>query len=271
MTIYYKDPRTQLWQPERREASHSAPTREQRRNVAVRTTSEQYLFLKEWLTRREELQGRVAQRGRAIRHILATISLVYIALFFSQPGFTLNFGALGFKQEISLLQIGAIAPLIISYLVLHACHLGITRLRLSHECRIVERELQRFGCPTSYGLLGDWKSYCESQKDLKSHFVSMRAMKWVYLLYDAFLSAAVMVSFVVSGVLAFRSYSNVYASNPHTVIIFALLLIFGASASIVAIVALRRCRAELDRFLEKYLAEESGGSALAFEEQRGAA
>lgn len=252
--IYYEDPNTGLWQPERRQGGEP-PESNRRQHATRRTTSEQYAFLRDWLLRREDLQAKVAKRGRTIRHVLAILSLVYVALFFSQPDFVLSLSALGLEQEITLQQLGAVAPLVISYLVLHAAHVGLTRLKIIHECVVIERELQRFGMETSYKLLSDWKQYCNDNRHLKSHFLSIGSLKLIYGLYDLFLTVAVLVSFYVSGVLAFQAYQQAYTTHPHTITIFLGFLSLGATTSVVSILALRYCRKHLDEFLNSYLAE----------------
>ena len=254
-TSYFLHPDLGLYQPDRRVGNVAVDDDDRRPDhETVRTSSEQYAFLRNWLERREELQREVGTSGRRTRHALAIVSLSYIGIYFSQPDFSLSFSWLGVEQAFGLNQLAAVAPLIIAYLVLHMSHLGVTRLKLIHECRVIEQDLQRFGMRTGYGLLGAWYNFCESTQHETKHFVSRISQRTIYGLYDLFLFATVVLAFGISAVMAVESYATIRANQPHTYIAFVVFAGLGAAAAVLSILALRYFRREMEGFLDGYLA-----------------
>lgn len=255
MIIYAMNDRIAEYQPDRRKQNVGPPTsmEDRRKSTPITTTSEQYSFLKDSLVRREALQNNVAKRGRLIRHVLVSITLAFIAIFFAAPDFKISLIKLGIDQELTLLQLSAIAPLIIAYLVLHACHVGVTRLRLIHECKVIEVELERFGCETSYSLFREYGKECQGAKQLYHDLVSTKAFFAVYSLHDFFIFISVFLAFIGATYVAAKAYTSVASENIYAAIGFTAYLVIAILAAIFAVLALRYARIKKDEFLDDYL------------------
>lgn len=238
MEVYYKHPDREIYQPDRRVGNGTASEVEHHRtHREYRTTSQQYDFLSNCLVRRERTQTDVARHTRRIRHALVIVAIFYIAIFFSAPEFKISLTAVGIQQEFTLLQIGAVAPLLIAYLILHACHLSTSRLRLIHECKVLEVELRKFGMPTSYGLLDKWgEAFSRNNATHRFTFAKL-AYYLVYTAGNSFIAAAVVLSFGITVYMAIKSYSTIYGTYPHMAFAFGFFLLLSALAVVMGVAA----------------------------------
>lgn len=253
MALYFFDGIMEEYQPERRQNDAKYQGAERRKNNPTRITTDQYMFLRDTLFRREDLQSNVAKRGRYIRHVLIIVAMTFVAVFFAAPDFKITLNWLGINQEFTLLQFSAIAPLLIAYLILHASHLAATRLRLIHECKAIELELERFGAKTSYSLLRDYRKKCMAKKGLFQDLVSTSSYKAVYSMYDVFLAISVVFVFVGSVYEGLKAYTSIYNQHPHAAIGFMIYLFLSIITSLVAPVAMRYARARKDKFMDEYV------------------
>ena len=256
MDFYYLDPRTELFQPDRRK-SFVMPANERRR-VGHLTGQSQYDFLRDCLLRRESAHDQLGVHERRARHLLVFAATIFVAIVFTGSQLSLRLTH-GITATITNTQVAAAFPLVISYLILFACYLGARRLRLRHECRVIALELERFGCPTSYTVI---HRYYDSTCDPPDSF--WRGMVWpgpyslVFRAHDLFLLATTLVLIVGSVTVAQRILS---ADTGHQWLAWAFTIYMAISglAAFLAPLLLRNVRIRRRAMLDAYEARVRSG------------
>ena len=106
----------------------------------------------------------VTKTARRLRHMIVGLAVAFIAVYFAAPDFKISLARLGLEQEITALQLSALAPVLIAYLVVHTCIVSCNRIRLTHECMLIAHELRRFGCHTNYCVTKRYQQFCKERR-----------------------------------------------------------------------------------------------------------
>lgn len=217
---FYLDPSLDMFQPERRNGTHQRSDAVRRSHATVATSSMQYEFLRDCLLRREQLRQRLKTRERHIRHGLIALVGMFVALVFGASTTTIAFKLFGTEFSLTLVQIIAVAPFVITYLVAYACTLTAHQTRLEQECWVIDAELQRWGCPTSYSLVRPLRMYCKEEAENEATDGQTREFSGhfhgIFYAHDALMGFGVLGAYVLAAVRAFTLYGREAGSSPVT-------------------------------------------------------
>jgi hypothetical protein len=248
MIQYCWDPTIARYRLERRHATTIVHTNSRSRRTES-FTSEQYAHLRECLQQRQRVKALLGNRERKARHFLYATTAAFIAYIFAAPDFTIPVEGI----TITARQIAALFPLLIAYLILYACHTGATHLRLRYECRLLDAELQKFGCPTADTISQRLRHECSPPQPSIFVFLSTSAYNIVYWIHDVFFAASVLVALTGSAYIAVGIYRDLANVNfPIAVIVIAYLAL-AATAAVAAPLALRYARRTRQLALDAYL------------------
>jgi hypothetical protein len=181
------------------------------------------------------------------------VAVVFAGLFFAAPDFSIHLNGLGIQQEVTLLQVSAVAPLVIAYLILHACYLGGHQLRLSEECRVIDTELRKFGCETSYSTLERFRADLEKNPTRMHVLLSRVAYHVTYLARDGFIVTSTIFAFVGAAYVALTAYESVRRGHPHAAIGFYIYLGIAILGAMIAPIVLWHARRTKKKALDVYL------------------
>jgi hypothetical protein len=249
MVQYYEDSALRRYQLDRR-AAHSAPNVERRHAVANTVTSEQYAYLRDCLTKRERVKAILGNRERRARHLLYAATTGFIAYIFAAQDFTIDVQGI----SITARQIAAIFPLITAYLIVYACHTGATHLRVRYECKLLDLELQRFGCSTSGTILQKLREECSPTNPTVKTFLSTGAYYLVYGVHDMFLALSVGLALIGSAFIAVGIYRDLYDASQRVAVAFIVYLGVAGGSATLAPVCLRYARRKKQFALDNLLA-----------------
>ncbi len=254
------------FQPERRGSPgtiHSPEGPNRRRDDAVRTASEQYQYLKESLLRREDVNGDLSKQTRRAKHLLVVVGALYTMLMFASAT-QQEAGAieiLGLRLPLSIVQMSAIVPFVMAYLVLFASTISAKRLRIQHECLLIASALEQFGCQTGYSVGRDFKRKCDTVaggvRETVRRWFDNRLYRMGEYLYDGFVAAAVLLTFGGSLMSAFPLYWARRGGRP--VQLLLVLLIGAAGVTLLAPLCLRLSRKGKTKHVEEFVAMWRGG------------
>lgn len=253
MTEYYLHPRLRFFQPERRKSQLTTQAPVARTTDVARTTSEQYAFLRDCLLRREDETAKLGIHERRSRHLLVLATIIFVSLVFATPDFSFRFQLFGFTQKFTLVQIGAVMPLVIAYMILYACFLGATRLRLRHECRVIALELESFGSPTSYTVTKKYfDATCPPEGSFWRRLFAPGPYESIFRTHDLFLLASAVIVLAGTGVVAVDIFKELRASHPRLAWTLTIYMAVSGLAALAAPLVLRWVRFRRRTILAQY-------------------
>lgn len=203
--------------------------------------------------RRETVRAGIDASERRARHLLVLAGVLSVAVVFAGRDFHLSLSALGISHEITFVEISAVAPLLLAYLVLYSTLLGARNMRLDHQCRVLDLELQRFGGPTSYGTLSRFNDHCRKEPGTWEQLVSSRTYHAIYWIHDAFLSACMLLAFGSSAWVAFTVREEISVQHSTMAVLFIVYVLVAALVSIASPAMFLSIRKKKDRLLNEYL------------------
>jgi hypothetical protein len=217
----------------------------ERRGRSVTTSQVQYEFLRDCLVRREEHRRRLGLKERRARHILVSIIAVFVLLLFGAKGSALTLAVFGTTMTLTLLQLIAIAPFLMTYLIVYAGTRAAREYRIEQEVWALDLELRRFGCPTSYSAVAPLRRFSASTGEHHGFLVWSRRL---FNIHDFFLGVGVVLTYVVAAVQAWKLFSAMTPRSP--LVVYGLLgyLAFAlgiASYAIVASITMRQQRGKV--------------------------
>ena len=253
VTIYYEDRATGLLRPERRTRTTPFAGTDRRKDSVPTLTSEQYRFLRGCLLRREAVRERLSRSVRRLRHLLVAMSAVFIALFFSASGTAIYVSVGSVNAQIPLQSIAAVAPFVIAYLIVYICDQERTKMRLGHECDVLDVALRRFGGETSRSVLGRFRNECRKDKGLWDQLIAPKLNYALYAIRDGFLVMTVVVALGWAVWIAGGTYVRQYSQEPHVSIAFLSYLAVSAIAAVASPLLYRGLERKKSRALAAYL------------------
>jgi hypothetical protein len=239
------------YQPERRKTYDSSLPTDRRIKNSKRFTSDQYDYLVGCLNRREQTRETVARKARRARHLLVAASTIFLTLLFSSPGMTVHLPWVGLSEKLTILQFSAAAPLLIAYLVSYASHQSMQHIRILHECKIIDSELQKFGCPTSHALVKNYNEHCEQDENYRTRD-ARRAYHAVSWAHGIMLLVLVCLSFIGSTIIAIQAYKDNAIIGPHAAFGLFLALFIAIAVAIISVLGYHLAKRMKEKHLHRY-------------------
>lgn len=259
MTQYFLHPETDLFQPDRRHNGHTkasgATDHRDSKHQPLRITSEQFAFLRDCLVRREGTRAAIAKSERRARHLLVFSAVFFVGLLFTARDFHLNLSLFGIAHELTFLELSAIAPLLLTYLVVHATHLAATNLRLDQQCRVIDLELRRFGGETSYGALRRFKRDCEQEPAKWEKLVAWKLYHGLFWIHDFFLAVSVLLAFAGCWYIVGQSAPELNRLQPGMAVTLLGYIGLTTLIAVASPIIFLYVRKKKDKVLEEYLAK----------------
>lgn len=244
-SVYYVHPKSRIIQPEARRSPEQAPADiTARQDRAIRFTSDQYHFLTGCLIRRERTHAAVVNSERRARALLAILCSCAVAFLFANPGSVFDVEVAGITSSFALMQVTAVFPLLVTFASFHALRMSATRRRLNAECQIIEAEIRRFGCHTSYSLLERFRATCEGDRNTYAEHEARRLAKAVQNSHGTFILASVIVTYGGALYIAFKAFSALKPEDKDPAIFFGYLIYMTCGAALLTLAAFKNLRAQ---------------------------
>lgn len=249
---FYLDPKSRQYSVERRSTITAVP--QDKRVNSVATTQVQYEFLRDCLIRREEHRRLLGAKERRARHILVSVIAAFVLLLFGTTDSALTISVFGTTMTVTLIQLIAIAPFFMTYLIVYAGTRAAREYRIEQEAWALDLELRRFGCPTSYSVVGPIRRFAAAKDE---HGKSHKFTRWsrrLFLAHDAFLGIGVALTYVIAGTQAAKVYSGKANTSPLAVIGLVAYLVLAFGTGLFTIVASWKMRQQRGTVFQDFLA-----------------
>jgi hypothetical protein len=191
---------------------------------------------------------------------------------FGASGTTVGFKIFGTDFSLTLVQIIAVAPFMITYLVAYACTLTAHQARLEQECWVIDAELQRWGCPTSYSLVRPLRMYCKDEAQNESGDRKTREFSGhfhgIFYAHDALMGFGVLGAYVLAAERAFTLYGSEAGSSPEKASVLTMYLLAATGLGGYAVFASAKSRKLRGVVFEEFRSNDEDRKARAAEGPR---